>query len=48
MLHVPLSKIVVNLASLRRRQRQAGEEIGVPVGNAFVVFQGVVVRGQEF
>ena len=33
---------------LCRRQRQAGEEIGVLVGTAFAIFQGVVVRGEEF
>ena len=33
---------------LRRRQRQAGEKIGVLIDTAFAVFQGVVVRGQEF
>ena len=30
---------------LRRRQREAGEEIGAPVGTAFAIFQSVVVRG---
>ena len=33
---------------LRRRQRQAGGKNGVPVGTAFAIFQGVIVRGKEF
>ena len=28
--------------------RQAGEEVGVPVGTVFVIFQMVVVRGEAF
>ena len=33
---------------LRRRQRQAEEKIGVPIGTSFAIFQGAVVRCQEF
>ena len=33
---------------LCRRQKQAGEKIGVPIGTVFAIFQDVVVRGQEF
>ena len=32
---------------LRRRQRQAGEKIGVIVGTGFALFKGVFVRGQD-
>ena len=31
----------------RRRQREAGDKIGVVVGTAFAIFQGIVVRGAE-
>ena len=32
---------------LHRRQRQVREKVGVPVGTAFAIFQGVPVRGKE-
>ena len=33
---------------LRRRRRQAGVEVAVPVGTAFAIFQSVIVCGEEF
>lgn len=37
----------VAAVALRRRQGQAGEEVGVSVGAAFAIFQSVVVPGDE-
>ena len=33
---------------LRRRYGKAGQEVGVPVGTSFAIFQSVVVRSEEF
>ena len=33
---------------LCRRQRQAEDEVDVPLGTAFMIFQSVVVRGEDF
>ena len=33
---------------LRRRQRQAGDKIGAPVGTAYAIFHFAVVSGKEF
>ena len=36
------------VVKLRRRQREAGEKVIVPVGTAIAIFHGVFVRGKEF
>lgn len=36
------------MTTLSRRHGKAREEMGVPVGTALEILQGVLVRGREF